>query len=203
MAEIPKEVRRLLDEHPWQDTVPRLILYAHRKVERLRWMGVLGGDPPEGWQPDDFVQTVFQKVYSGKRRWNPQEDSDLFNYLRSQLDSEISNRVRSLANRMLRTESTLPEDIPLDPPDQATTDQAILSAEQDREANDNFWRFYDELNDEPQLQKVGEAIFQGVKRAEMAQHLGVTVEQIDALRKRLDRRMRNYIKGRNSALSER
>jgi len=203
LAEIPLEVRRLLDEHPWQETIPRLMLYAQRKVERLRWMGVFGGDPPEGWQPDDFVQSVFEKVYSGKRRWNPQEDSDLFNYLRSQVDSMISNRVRSLANKTLRTESTMPEDVPLDPTDPATTDQAVLSAEQDRVTDDNFWRFYNELNDEPQLQKVVEAIFQGIKRAEMAKHLAVTVEQIDALRKRLDRRMRKYIKGRDSALSER
>jgi hypothetical protein len=97
----------------------------------------------------------------------------------------------------------MPEDVPLDPTDPATTDQAVLSAEQDRVTDDNFWRFYNELNDEPQLQKVVEAIFQGIKRAEMAKHLAVTVEQIDALRKRLDRRMRKYIKGRDSALSER
>lgn len=191
MGETSGKERRLLDEHHWEDTIPRLLSYAQNKIQRRKWMGKFGGDPPEGWQAEDVVQTVIEKVFSGIRYWDPEKHPVLFDFLRSQVDSEISNRVRSLANKKLRTESVLPEGN-FQPVDKSTLDESLMAKEQEKEADILFWGFYDHLSDEPELQKVVEAIADGKKRADMAQHLGVKVEVIDALKKRLGRRLKEF-----------
>lgn len=48
MSDIPPHVRKLLEQHPWEDTTPRLVAYTLWKARRLFWQGVLGRDMPEG-----------------------------------------------------------------------------------------------------------------------------------------------------------
>ena len=137
------------------------------------------------------VQTVFDKVYSGIRNWDPGRHPDLFDFLRSQVDSEISNRVRSYANKWIKTESALPEGA-FNPTDESTPDEILMAKEEEKLADEFFWGFFGSLSDEPELQKLPEAIVDGMKRADMARYLSVTVEKIDALKKRLSRRLRVY-----------
>jgi DNA-directed RNA polymerase specialized sigma24 family protein len=199
MPEIPSDVRRRLEEHPWEETTARLLRHADNKIRRLLWRGSRDGHPPGGIQPGDIVQTVYEKVLSGTRNWNPDKHPDLFEYLRDQVDSEISNLVCSAENRRFRPEAALPVgklergDVPEVP---------VLADENERQSEEFLLGFLDVLKHEPDLQKVVEAIVDGVgKPGDIAQHLGVRVEEIYSRRKKLIRRLEDYRAGRAAAIT--
>ena len=198
MPEIPDDLRRRLDEHPWDETTARLFRHADNKIRRLIWRGARRGHPPGGVQAGDLVQTVYEKLLSGTRNWNPEKHPDLFEYLKDQVDSEVSNLVRSGENRRLRSEASLPAGA-LEGSD-APVPEAALAAEGERLSEEFFLGFLDFLKDEPDLQKVVEAIVDGVgKPADIAHHLGVRFEEIYSRRKKLTRRLEEYRTARAAA----
>ncbi len=192
MAEITLEVRQLLEKQPWKEIMARLLLYADNKMQRLVWRGSFGGHPPEGIQAKDLIQTVIEKVFSGNRTWNPDRHPDLVGFLMDALDSEISNLVRSFENRRLRPEASLAEGA-LERIDDVTPEVQLLNKEREGESEDLLLSFLEFLTPDDELRKVVETIMDGiVKRADIAGHLGVTVAEVDARRKRLSRRVQEY-----------
>jgi DNA-directed RNA polymerase specialized sigma24 family protein len=198
MAEIPPDVREQLEEHPWEDTIPRLVLYAIRKAKRLYWQGIMNGHMPGGREAQDVVQDAIEDVLNGRRFWNPVSQPDLFAHLRSIVDSKLSHLVESMEHRSVRSESALGarnEDAPgltslaELPASGASPFETLVQAE----AEDFFWGFYELLADEPLLQKVIEWIDAGIDRpADIAVHLGVPPREIYNARKRLQRRLNDY-----------
>jgi hypothetical protein len=59
MTEIPIDVRVLLEKHAWNESIPRLLRHANNKIQRRRWRGSFGGNPPGGIEADDVVQTEY------------------------------------------------------------------------------------------------------------------------------------------------
>lgn len=189
-----------MERHPWEETAPRLLRHADNKIHRLIWRGTRGGNPPDGVQANDVVQTVLEKVLDGRRNWNPDKHPDLFEYLRDQVDSEISNLVQSLENRQLRPEASLPQDSAQI--DTATPEALALARERERQSEEFFLNFLDFLNGETDLQQVVEAIVDGgPKPAEIAQQLGIRAEEVYSRRKRLARRLKEYQDERASAIT--
>jgi hypothetical protein len=82
----------------WEDATPRLVLYAQRTLDRLTWLGVLGGPPIAGLTPTDIVHEAVQDVLSGIRVWNKKKP--ILDFLMNTIQSIISNKVTSLENRL-------------------------------------------------------------------------------------------------------
>ena len=193
MADIPSDVRVQLEGHPWNESIPRLLRHAENKIQRRRWRGSFGGVPPGGIEAHDVVHTVIEKVLSGIRRWDPNSQPDLFGYLRAAVDSEISNLVRSYENRRLQSEGTVPAST-FEQIDESTPESALLAKEREAQSDVFITGFLDSLNGEPNLQKLVMAFVDGMtKRSEIAEHLGVSVEEIDSQRKKLRRRLEDYM----------
>jgi len=91
-----------LDEHPWEEIVPRLLRHASNKIRRLRWLGEKNGQPPKGAEPTDVVHAVIEKVFAGTRNWSPAKHPDLLKYLLDVVDSEVSNLVMLTENAKTR-----------------------------------------------------------------------------------------------------
>jgi len=186
-------VRQLLDEHPWEATSALLLRHAQNKIRRLTWRGSWGGVPPGGMQPEDIVHEVYEKVLAGTRKWEPAKQPDLFEYLRDQVDSEISNLVTSSENKRVCREGSLPSAL-LERTDELSPEQILLAKERKRESDEFVLGFMEFLEGQPDLQQVVDAIVGGIeKRAEIARHLHTSVEEIDLRRKRLKRRLEEYM----------
>ena len=180
----------------WGEAIDRLVRYADIKIKRRRWMGLLGGDPPGGKEGQDIVFTVLDKVHRGQRRWDPVANPQLFRFLTGQVDSEISNLVRSRPNKLtvrISAEGDAPE--PHRYPSEGLEDAAAGPEETalEKESTGRFWAFANSLDDEPELQEVVLAVLQGAaRRSEVAEALKVTEAEVDNRRKRLRRRWRDY-----------
>lgn len=198
---------RRLEDHPWEETVPRLLRHASSKIRRLRWLGEKNGQPPKGVEPKDVVQEVIEKVFAGTRNWNTAKDPDLLKYLLDVVDSEVSNLVTLAENvktqRATETgESSTRRGSELDAlSDPRSTQEATgLELEAQRQGDDFAMEFWASLAGEPDLQEVVEAIIDDVaKPADIAARLGVKVDDIYARKKRLRLRLAVYQEGRRSS----
>lgn len=197
------DVRELLDSYSWDDIVDRLVVHADRKMRRLVWRNLRGGDPPGGEESTDIVQSVIEKVFDGTRKWNPVKHPDLLSYLLDQVDSEISNLVRSFENRYHISETSLPDVKILEGTDE-TTPETELMAEADKLQSDDFvLGLLEFLNEEPELQSIVVAILDGnKKRAEIADAVKITVAELDVRKKRLKRRLSDFLDQRKRLVDD-
>src|SRR5215216_2820742 len=85
-------------ETDWEETTPRLVLYAQRRIERLIWLGECGGSPPKAMQAEDIVQQAVHDVCIGKRKWNNNKPFIHF-LMKDVISSIISNLVESSENK--------------------------------------------------------------------------------------------------------
>jgi DNA-directed RNA polymerase specialized sigma24 family protein len=197
-----------LDAHPnawWADSVKQLVWYAARKLQRRRWRGMLGGPVPGGNEAVDIVQAVCQKVLSGKRRWDPERHPDLLLYLKDQVDSEISNLVRSVDNtRVQRFPAVVDDDgneRPTDPPDGRPSPQDLaLTQELESKAEEFALGFIDHLAGKTDLLDTVGAVLESdddSKPADWAQRLHVPATEIYNRKKRLQRELKDYMDKRS------
>jgi len=198
---LPIRVTELLNAFPWQEKLPQLVLHANWKINRLRWRNSRNGTPPEGIQAADIVQEVLAKTFDNTRKWDPSRHSDLFLWLKDQIDSEISNLVGSKQNRMQISESTLIDPSILEGIDASSPESILLRNEEESESDSFFLELLDFLENEPDLQKIVEAFIEYReevdKRSEFARYLCISSTELDACRKRLVRRIGEF-KKRNS-----
>ncbi len=190
------EVLKLLSLYPWADTLERLTLYAVRKMDRLKWRNSWKGNPPNGIQAEDIVQDVVLKTIEGTRKWDQNKHPDLYLWLQNQIDSEISNLVRSSWNKKYVSESTLSDPAIIEGVDTNTPESILLNTEEESECDSFFLGLLDFLKDEPILCKIVEAFIGSVeqtqKRSDFAQYLGITTAELDAYKKKLLRRVKEF-----------
>jgi hypothetical protein len=197
MAEMYSEdTLKLLYAHPWQETIERLVLYATYKMRRRVWRSVLNGNPPEGIEANDIVSIVIEKTFSGTRNWNPCVHPDLYQWLESQVDSEINNLLNTVSNRKQISGSTLPDPLMLEGIDYATPEtEATAKAEED-ESTDFLLGLLDYVKDDPPLYRIVDSFLADIdgvtKRSELARIVGISVTDLDACKKRLARRIDAY-----------
>lgn len=199
MAETYSEATlQLLSAHQWQESIERLVLYATYKMRRRVWRSVLNGNPPDGIEANDIVSIVIEKTFSGTRNWNPCVHPDLYKWLESQVDSEISNLLNTTSNRKQLSGSTLPDPSILDGIDYATPENEIIKKEQEDESTDFFLGLLEYVNDDPTLYKIVDSFLADIdgitKRSELARIVGISVTDLDACKKRLARRIDAYRK---------
>ncbi len=190
------------DKDWWDASIKRLIWHADSKLKHRRWRGVWGGPAPGGAQAVDIVQTACEKLVSRKRRWDPETHPDLFLWLGDQVDSEISNLVRSVDNK--RGERLVPTrdgedwtEQPMDPRDQsAGPEDLALSNEVESRANEFALGFIDHLAGKTDLLDVVDAVLSAdgrSKPADWAARLNVPVAEIYGRQKRLRRELEKYM----------
>jgi hypothetical protein len=202
MAAIPPEVRTQLEQHSWEETIPRLELYALKKARRLYWQGIMDGNMPTGQEAADIVLEAIEDILTGKRSWAPTTQPDLFAHLKSIIDSKLSHLAKSWTNRHVRAESALsaeddnaignPSPLMQFPDPAPAPAETVLRAEEERVAEEFFRGFYEYLHEEPLLQQVIGCIVDDLKPSDMAAHLGVPPKEISNRRKKLQRRLVDY-----------
>lgn len=86
-----KEVLRHIegvDSAEWERIVLKLTLYAGYLLKRLSWRT---GVVPKGLEADDLALESIKEVLDGQRKWNPFNNPDLLNYLKSVVKSKVSH----------------------------------------------------------------------------------------------------------------
>jgi len=175
-ALVREDIRKLLDEQPWNEILERLTLYARRRLSVLFWRGVRGDPVPGGTEAADFAAGAIADVYAGAREWNPATCPSLLQFLFGVVRSNISNACAAAENTRERRESTQFE-----------------AAASDKD-DDFLCGFLTEIENEPQLVKVVELMMDGYEdRAEMAARMGLEPSDVTNLRKKMKRRLRDYI----------
>ena len=88
-----------LQKADWDDIAVRLTDYAVKKARRYRWRTgtAIGGESAE-----DLAFEAIKRVLDGDRKWNPQENHDLFQYLTGVVDSLLSHLSESPARILVR-----------------------------------------------------------------------------------------------------
>lgn len=203
MPEMTEDALARISEHPWEETIPRLVRHALQKMRRHFWQGIFGGPTPGGKEAQDLVMGSITKVVEGERFWDPEDQPDLFFFLKSVVDSEISHLVEGFENRRVFREAALSnkggeegempgfwETVSCPNPG---PEAVLLHKERERLSERFFWGFYEHLSDSPILQKMLECILEGcVKRAEIAEGMGIPVKEFDNLKKQVQRRLKSF-----------
>jgi hypothetical protein len=198
--------------------IQRLTLHAAMKIERLWWQGVLGGEPPGGLTPMDFVQRAIEKTLQAAhgagagRTWDFGVQPDLLRHLQSVIDSDISHVVEGWENRTFRSEQSVSgtnsdgEAEPIltsFPAGTATPSEICVANEREQAREKVLFEFLDFLADDPQLLKTMELVFDGVRKpAEQAKKLGITSKEMYVVTRRMQRRIDQFKAKRAKLLAE-
>lgn len=183
MNTIPADVKALLDQHDWDNTIPRLIKYALTKIRHMYWYQEPGGQVAAGKMAEDFVMDAILKVYKGQRQWDPQTMPDLLIYLFGVLRSEINHHSHSLENRCLQFMDALSDQ----------RKKHIESQQAPAIHNSFIEGFMSHIKDDAELSAVVPLLAAGHKPKRIAEELSMNVTDVYNLRKILRRRLRNYL----------
>lgn len=201
--EIAPDVLQAVEDQLTDEVVTRLIAHAQHKRQRLWWQGIRNGEMPEGIEPSDIIARAVEKTLTGKRRWDPSKNPDLYAYLTSVVDSDINHAAESWANQYLRTASSLRPDGDddqggsyLDGLSARTPnpEQLALAAEGEKASEEFLLGLLENLEDDPLLYRMVELItFDDInKPADLAARLEKKTKDINNARKRLRRRVEKY-----------
>lgn len=169
--------KRSLEDMPWSEIVPRLTLFAVRLLKKRGKYDMVELAP-------DFAHTAIEKFYAGERKWDEKKNPDFFLFLASVVSSLIYHEGTKAA-RFTDIEN-VPEDQYSDDP--INPSDAVLEALEVDKFLD-FLRFRDrELYLFALL--VWKTDVSDVER--QASSLGVEVDQVPNLRRRLRRHIDAY-----------
>jgi DNA-directed RNA polymerase specialized sigma24 family protein len=163
---------------PWDDIIPRLLLFAHRRTRRTSFSGM-------AMSPNDLVGDAIEKTMSGVRRWEP-TDRSLFDHLAGVINSSLYNEIRKIVSRSeVPLDETILEGIKTDAP--SPEDEAAYKSEVAE-----LLRFVRARNPEL-LEMLSAALFFDSERpADMAEVLGISIKDAYAGRAKLRRLLHEY-----------
>lgn len=171
--------------------------HALCKLRGLDWRGRRGGAVPGGVDAQDVVQTAFERMLSGRRKWDAAKNPDFTQFLLSVIDSIVSDLVRSPKNHREREVS----DFAFEPdePENAIIERLHSrvdysdASDEEEVANSEFLiaAIGEVEKDDPPLHRILEAIVfdQIAKRECLAAHLSLAPSEITNAFKRLSRRL--------------
>lgn len=91
MPQTAREVLARMSEHELAELILRLGRYALRESNRLHWRTNDSVELPGGETIDSIVSLALEKTLSGERRWNPETQPKLQEYLMDVIDSLLSH----------------------------------------------------------------------------------------------------------------
>ncbi|MFB6272726.1 MAG: hypothetical protein ABEL51_07515 [Salinibacter sp.] len=168
---------REIDDETWGDMYLELLDFARYKKRRLDYVKG-GGELPLGRKPEDLVQDAIKRVFEGNRQWDPNEDPDLCDYLKSVISS-IASGLLEKTNYEHKDDSQLEDHFDL-PSDANPTYNDCLEALRDI--------LEEESSDEEDLENVRLGIEDGMKPAEISDFFSIEVEKVYTLSRKLRRR---------------
>lgn len=201
-ADILKKLRDHLSEEGF---VKRLGAYCRSKTVGRAWYGQSQKGTVSmaaGNTPEDIVHQAISKTIEGAktgegRIWDGERD--LFDYLTSVIDSELSNLQRSATNRRLVRAGTLGSDDPADDFLSQVRDQQaqsgedeMLAAEKEEEANAFVGDFIDSLQGDDFLEGIVGCLIDGMKPREIAEELNVPIKDVYNAKKRIANRLEKF-----------
>lgn len=164
-------IHDLLDSQNWNEIILKLAAFA---VSICRYKRI---SLPKGQEPEDIVMEAIDRVYRLERKWDPENDPDLFEYLKSVVVSLISNEVKSMdASKHDRT-----------------VEIETLSVSIDDRLDDRLYyeqldlKILDVLGGDLGLCLVYKALKDGYKQLEIAQVYGINIKDVRNACKRLAR----------------
>ncbi|MCH8034806.1 MAG: hypothetical protein IH950_13750 [Bacteroidetes bacterium] len=92
---IDEQFLEFLNSHDWQDIIKRLTAYCEWKVRSGKWWRRSKDELAKGIQPKDIVFEAINDLFSGERNWNREKYPTVIEFLKSAVDSEISNLIKS------------------------------------------------------------------------------------------------------------
>jgi hypothetical protein len=191
-----------LTEDRWKELHERLTLYAACKLVRRSWYGFRvtkkqGVTAVKGKGPEDIASDVIVAVLEGKRNWNEERYPDFLDFLTSVVDSMINALVRSKENRKTQRVE------PVDDEDTEAEERAFVSREPspDELVQDAEWQakfreaLVKELEDDSISLGLFDCLHSGFSdRSEIAELLGIGVNDVYNAQKRLERRIEAVMK---------
>ena len=203
MTDSEESVREKLKRHPWDETIPKLLRHTRARIRGLVWGGRPGGELPGGQEAEDLVYGAIGKVMEGTRTWDPRTEPDLEAHLRDVIGSELNHLAVGFENRRFVRESSLPqktgEEAPAQPldafPSATPAPPEVMEERAAAAEGETFSReFLVFLGDESSLKDVAALVVAGTtKPAEIAKAMCVPVSEIYSIRKRLHRRIAEFM----------
>ena len=201
-----REVIKRIEEAAWDGIILKLTNYAIFKTNRLYWKY---RTLPQGLTPEDMVMEAINKMFEGKRKWNPSKNPDLYSYLKSVVDSDISHiyetkeygltqpfpetEERQEVEELLdRADPTSDHAIYLTPP-VLNPEETLLEKEKIKGDEATVDLFFEAIKGDKKLEDLASLIMEGyTKPAEIAEQMGIDVKEVNNLQKRFRRKSKEF-----------
>ena len=166
----------------WHTVIKAVTRYAYAKVRiRRRVLGRMG--IPVESEADDYVQEAIKGYFSGPRTWNREAYPTMEEFLKSVIDSKMSNWGRSRAFKEQQVTDHIDDEADAGPGGDHR------NVERDRRVESELYRIVDDDERAVELYAVLEGYLDGDKRSEIAEEWGMTPDQVTNAKKRLDRKI--------------
>lgn len=191
----------LLKTENWDEIAPRLIAHAKWKCASYSWARNQH-DLPKGLQAADIAMQAIDKLISGERIWDKNNQPNLLFFLKSVIDSLIWHLVSSSSHQNERPSgfrSKIPTDNDSDPQDYdfiidtaSSSDPTPENFLLNKENQARFWEIknflYELASGDEEVGMILLCMEEGIiKPKEIAEQLGLDVAKVNNAQKRLRR----------------
>jgi DNA-directed RNA polymerase specialized sigma24 family protein len=192
-----------------EDELEKMILelgyYALKVRNEYRWRTKDKEALPKGETVNSVVSLALEKVWSGERRWNPEQQPNFMKFMRDVIDSLINHLARGKDNVLL---TPAPDEESGDYQDrhtgskkaaqdtewlarcEATPEQVLIDKESQAQKDEAIRALLEECAGDRVLTKIVNAMLEGYDQCgEIAEVVGIEVKDVYNAMKRLDRKI--------------
>ena len=199
MDKVDPETLRLLHgytDEEWLTYFNSLVTIAKRECKKRYWRTGRGGLLPQGHSPETIAKEAITRLFSGKRTWNQEEypGPSPIGILRATVESIVGDLVRSEDHKRYAalaghsddresSDATKEADKLVQKAIGKHLVQPALLQDHLYEIKDVIRRIRVTIGDRADLVAYFDRYMQDLKRSEIAQRLGVSLDRVDELRK--------------------
>ena len=196
-----KEVIDQLEKADWENIILKLGRHSAVRINRLSWRHRM---LPVGLEVEDIVLESIGDTLGEERKWDPNKNPDLLNYLKSVVDSKISHLLELkeyLVTEPLEKTINEQEKNLLDTTEVKTDfegdsaqmfadpEEALVEKEEREHAKNAVELLREKIQGDEELEEIFLCLEEGyTKPSEIAEQLGVDVKEIYNREKRLKRK---------------
>lgn len=174
-----------------QPLINKLVLHADFKMRRLTWQGIptkYKSTDPGGVGAQDIVQDSILLYLDGTRKWNKEKYETLELFLRSVIDSIVSNMVNSVKNR--RTRDVDNEVNPIEKKADTRLSGVLDKLIVDQEIKKRVQELKEKALSDTLVTQIIECLEAGItKPEEMSEYLNINIKLIYDAKKRFHRKV--------------
>jgi hypothetical protein len=178
-----------LETYDWEEIILDLTLYAKDKLDMLRCAKV---KLPLAQQPGDYAKEAIRLIYEGQRTWDPKKNPDLAKFLKDSVvksliyNERISPGVKKRVTAKVPVKGNLEQEEELEfadvvpsreplPDADVITEQTLANIRESLKGDDDAMLVYEEL-------------INSRKPIEIAKDLGISIEEVRNIVKRVRRK---------------